>query len=305
MHLRQHRAIVYVAAVAVLGLVLLPVWGVGVEPRWLDVRQTDAVLPGLPPNWDGRRVAIIADLHVGMWLGNTSAVRDAVRRLVTERPEVVLIAGDFLQSADPAIEARVAEAVALVQPLVAAGIPTFAVLGNHDYSLNRRNDAENDAMARALAAALEQAGIHLLRNDAAAIPAPGAESLYVVGLDSHWAGEDRPEAALAQVPAGRPYLVFMHNPASYARIAAGRAPVAFAAHTHGGQIRMPFSPHWSWLSWVRAEEMPADGWGTQGYGSSGNRLYVNRGIGMTELPVRINCRPELTFVTLHQPSGQQ
>ena len=302
--LRGHRTITYVAVLGAACLVLLPVWGVLVEPRWLDVTHEVAALPGLPPEWEGQRVALISDLHVGMWLGNTSTVRDAVRRLVAERPGAVLIAGDFLQSADPATRARIAEAVGLVRPLVAAGIPTYAVLGNHDYSLNRRGDAENDAMASALATALTRAGVHLLRNAAAALPPPSgaaAESLYVVGLDSHWAGADRPDAALAQVPAGRPYLVLMHNPASYPPIAAGRAPLALAAHTHGGQIRAPVLPHWSWLSWVRDPGMPTDGWGRQSYGSTGNRLYVTRGIGMTELPVRINCRPELALFTLRRP----
>jgi hypothetical protein len=41
-----------------------------------------------------------------------------------------------------------------------------------------------------------------------------------------------------------------------------------------------------------------DGWAPPSYGDGGNGLYVNRGIGFSALPVRINCRPELTLVTL-------
>lgn len=92
----------------------------------------------------------------------------------------------------------------------------------------------------------------------------------------------------------------MHNPASFERIAAGRAPIAFAAHTHGGQVRIPFTPKWTWLSWVRGERVHSDGWDPPSVGAPGNRLYINRGIGMSELPVCINCRPELTLFTLRR-----
>jgi predicted MPP superfamily phosphohydrolase len=49
--------------------------------------------------------------------------------------------------------------------------------------------------------------------------------------------------------------------------------------------------------WLSSEKVKADGW-IDGYGQAGNRLYVNRGIGFSSLPPRINCRPELTFFTL-------
>ena len=43
--------------------------------------------------------------------------------------------------------------------------------------------------------------------------------------------------------------------------------------------------------------MHADGW-IDGYGAPGNRLNVNRGMGFSTIPVRINCPPELTYFAL-------
>lgn len=48
---------------------------------------------------------------------------------------------------------------------------------------------------------------------------------------------------------------------------------------------------------MRDDPVHADGW-IDGYGKAGNRLYVNRGIGMSAVPIRINCPPELTIFTL-------
>ena len=289
----------------------LVIWGAAIEPRMIDMEEETIRVRGLPPEWEGRQIALIADLQVGMWMANTGTARRIVERLVENPPAVVLIAGDFLYKADDELDALIGEAVEIVRPLPAAGIPTFAVLGNHDYSLDLEDDSKNSEMAKRLAAALEKAGIRVLRNDAApmmitapasanSVPtsAASATEFHVVGIGSHWAEEDDPTAAIGAVPAGAPYVVLMHNPRSFERIAPGQAPVAFAAHTHGGQVRLPFTPEWTWLTFVKEDPVHADGWSTNGFGQAGNRLYVNRGIGFSDVPLRINCPPELTLFTV-------
>ena len=284
-----------------VALVLLIVYGVFVEPRFfLDDEKFEARIPSLPAAWDGRSVAVLADFQVGMWLGNTEMAEEAVEDAVDEGVSLALIAGDFVYHPD---SARVDRAVALVRPLVAAGVPTLAVLGNHDYSLFKESSTANEGMARYLEERLEAAGVPVLRNEAVAVAAD-ADTLWVAGIGSVWAGDSHPAEALAGVPDGAPRLVLMHNPESYREIPGGAAPMAFAAHTHGGQIRFFPGERNSWLDIVRDREVAADGWAAQQIGAESNRLYVNRGIGFSTLPVRINCRPELTTVTLRTaPAG--
>jgi predicted MPP superfamily phosphohydrolase len=105
--------------------------------------------------------------------------------------------------------------------------------------------------------------------------------------------------ALEGVPDGAARVVFMHNPDTFAEIPAGAAPLGVAAHTHGGQIRVPSMPEWSWMALLQNERVHADGW-IDGYGAPGNRLYVNRGIGFSTIPMRIFCPPEVTFFTLRR-----
>jgi predicted MPP superfamily phosphohydrolase len=289
--------------IAVLGVLLsLLVYGAVIEPRViLDVREENALIPNLPVEWEGRTIAAVADFQVGMWWANTGMIRRVVQELITRRPAAVLLAGDFIYHPDADPRDLVEEVTALLRPLADSGIPTYAVLGNHDWGLNTPEGTKNARAARLTHEALTAAGIHVLHNEATPLPprSGGGVQLYIVGIDSRWAEEADPLAALRGVPAGAARVVFMHNPSTFAEIPAGAAPLAIAAHTHGGQIRIPFTPEWSWLTFTSHDAVHADGW-IDGYGRPGNHLYVNRGIGFSTLPLRINAPPEITVLTLRR-----
>jgi uncharacterized protein len=327
--LKNRKKYIKYSLFSLLGVALaLLGWGVAIEPRLIDVEEEEATLPRLPAAWEGQRVALIADLQVGMWLGNTDTVRRSVARLIEARPALILIAGDFIYrpvDEETRPEAReeqepeevretlreVERAVALVAPLTRAGLPTYAVLGNHDYAMGQPDEVKLEWVAHRLRQSLESAGVRVLENQAAPLPAPAAprakdsrdQPLYVAGVGSHFANNDHPEAALAQIPPEAPRIVFMHNPESFAEIPAGAAPLALAAHTHGGQIRLPLMPEWTWMNYFKQEKVHADGW-IDGHGRPGNRLYVNRGIGFSYAPLRINCPPEITLITLRRAAQE-
>ena len=285
-------------------IVLLLVWGVARSPRLIDVERYDVAIPGLPTAWQGQRIAFIADWQIGMWLNNTDTVRRIVARLAEERPAAVLIGGDFVYGASDDTEEDAGEATAIARMVSQAGIPTYAVLGNHDYGIVWQSDPKQAQRAQVVRAGLEGVGVRVLNNQAVPLPLPGGANtagngnpLYFVGIGPNWPNEDQPAAAVAQVPAGAPRVVFMHNPISYENIPANTAPLAIAGHTHGGQVRIPFTPDWSWVSLVKGRKVPIDGWITN-FGQPGNRLYINRGIGFSLVPIRINCLPEITVFTL-------
>ena len=236
-----------------------------------------------------------------MWGGNTGMVHEAVEDAVGDSVALALIAGDFVYHPDSSL---VDEAVAAVRPLVEAGIPTAVVLGNHDYSLMTESSERVDRFAAYLTAELERAGVTVLQNEAAAIAAPNGDTLWVAGVGSSWAGLADVPAALAAVPAGAPRLWLMHNSEAFRDIPSEEAHLALAAHTHGGQVRVFPGERTSWLDIVRDGEVAADGWAADSIGAPPNRIYINRGIGFSTVPVRINCRPELTLITLRQPTGE-
>ena len=280
---------------AALGLLLL--WSAA-EPYVIGEEVATVALPSLPEAWDGQRVAVIADLQVGMWLGNTWTIRRIVGRLIEERPAAVLIAGDFVYHPEGGPNDEVTHAAELLRPLVEAGVPAYAVLGNHDYQMPTAKAPKDAALAERVSAALETVGVQVLHNEVAPLSLPrGAPPLYLVGIGPRIPDEDDVDAALAQLPDTAPRLTLMHHPDSFTLFPADSAPLAFAAHTHGGQFRLPFTPQWSWMAYSEADAVHTDGW-IEGYGEAGNQLYVNRGIGFSVAPLRLNSTPELTLITL-------
>ena len=278
-------------------LVLLLAYGVLIEPRViLDEEHAEVALPQLGDELAGTEVAVLSDLQLGMWFANHGMVERAVEATLEADPDVVLLGGDFVYSSDPTIETQIDTLLDLIGPLIDSGIPTYAVLGNHDYKVGAADE---------LTTALEDAGIPVLSN--AAVPVPGpvddpAEQLHVVGIGPDLPNRVDVDAALADVPDAAPRVVLMHNPTVFDQLPAGTAPLALAGHTHCGQVALPGTPDWAYLALTSEERIVADGWAPEGYGAEGNRMFVTCGIGFSVAPIRINAAPQVAFFTL-QPEN--
>lgn len=173
-------------------------WGFLVEPRLIDRQPREGSIPGLPAAWEGAEVAFISDFQIGIWLDNIGTARRMVTGIVEERPDVVLLGGDYVYSDSPGVEEQVRKIVDLFLPLKDAGLPTYAVLGNHD--------VEQEA-GELLERGLEAIGIPVLSNEVVALPSPDGASgppLHLVAVAPHLPEpRDDPAAALSAVPDGR------------------------------------------------------------------------------------------------------
>ena len=257
----------------------IPVLAEAAEEQARPERVTFA-LPGLDPAHDGLRVAQLSDVHVGRRTA-PETIRHAVEQANAFAPDLVVLTGDFLSYSRADVEG----VRALLGGLAA---PTVAVLGNHDVWVDPQGAAD----------ALRGHGYEVLENAWTRVRLRGVP-FTIVGVGDHHTRRDDVAAAVRGLPAGVAPLVLAHGPRTADRLRAlGRPLVCLSGHTHGGQINLPvLTP----LLLASLREPYARGRFQLGE----VQLYVNRGIGMSGLRVRINSPAEVTLATLRraEPRG--
>src|SRR6266576_5427768 len=93
----------------------------------LEVTRTAVAVADLPPALTGLRIGLITDLHRSRLVSHED-VTHAVARLMDERPDLIVLGGDYVTWGDRAYVGLSAEALASL----AAPYGVFGILGNHD-----------------------------------------------------------------------------------------------------------------------------------------------------------------------------
>jgi uncharacterized protein len=238
-----------------------------------DLVITQAVVPvaGLPPALAGLRLGLLTDVHRSYFVSHDD-VAHAVAALMSQRPDLIVLGGDYVTYGDRDYVAPSADALA---PL-SAPHGVYGILGNHD--------DDHD-----MPAALGRNGVQMLK-DARTRLTIRSETIDLVGI-RFWTKRQMDIAGLTRGAAPMTMLL-AHDPRRLTEAAALGVPLVLSGHTHGGQVVLPL------VGAVAAQKFPV----VAGIGVRGRTtMFVSRGIGTIYLPVRINCPPEVAVLTL-QPA---
>ena len=258
------------------------------QPQLVSI---EVPLPRLPEAWDGFRIAQLADFHYDDYF-SVIPLRKAVDMVDRIQPDLVVLTGDFVTS--PArkptrsIAIRSAKAIEPCAPLLAqlrAPSGILAVLGNHDAVADSAHIID----------VLQSHGISVLRNRSVPFERSG-KRLWVSGVDDVLEGKPDLALAMRNIPQGEPVMLLAHEPDWADYVAHHPVDLQLSGHSHGGQIRLPLigPPYLPRL----ARKYP---WGLRQIGPL--TLYTNSGIGTIEVPIRLNCPPEVTLITLRAAHG--
>ena len=252
------------------------------RPRLVSI---EIALPRLAESFDGYRIAQLSDLHYDDHF-SVVPLRKAIDIIKGLQPDLVVLTGDFVTSRGRAHRRVAIQAAKRVEPCaqllaqLSSCFKTMAILGNHDVDTDPSHIVE----------VLQSQNIQVLRNQSQTFER-GGKRLWVAGVDDILHGKPKLDVAMKGIPADEPVMLLAHEPDWADYVAKHPVDLQLSGHSHGGQIRIPLlgAPYLPPL----ARKYP---WGLRQINQL--TLYTNVGIGTIEIPMRIDCPPEVTQITL-------
>lgn len=257
------------------------------EPNRPRVIHKEITLRRWPVRLDGFTIALLSDFHYDPYF-SVHSIRSAVEIVNHLHPDLITLTGDFVSVpliGSPEKGAADAEPCAELLGKLRAPHGVWSVLGNHDASCD--SDRVTDT--------LKAVGISTLSNKSIVIEKDGAR-FWLAGIDDVLKGSPDLPSALRGIPSQEAVVLMVHEPDYADHVARYPVDLQLSGHTHGGQVRIPF---------MRPLYLPPLAkkyvWGL--FKVRELSLYTNAGIGTVEVPVRWNCPPEITFITLKKSNG--
>jgi predicted MPP superfamily phosphohydrolase len=258
-----HRIVEFLFAAAVLAG-LYGVFNAG----WTRITRTTVQLANLPASWQGRRAALISDVHLGH-VRNGNFLRRMVAKILKEEPDAIFIAGDLYDGT--AIDTgRAAE------PLNKLTAPhgVYFIAGNHEQF------GDDSKYLEAIAAA----GVRVLSNEKVDV-----DGLQIIGVAYRNAVRGGQLASVLQdvrVDRDRASILLTHAPDHPEIAEAAGVSLQLSGHTHLGQ----FIP-WSWMARRIYRQFV---YGLSRIGKM--QVFTSSGAGTWGPPLRLGSNPEIVML---------
>src|ERR1700723_618038 len=235
---------------------------------WTRITRTTVQLANLPAVWQGRRAALISDVHLGH-VRNGNFLRRMVAKILKEEPDAIFIAGDLYDGT--AIDTgRAAE------PLHKLTAPhgVYFIAGNHEQF------GDDSKYLQAIAAA----GVRVLSNEKVDV-----DGLQIIGVPYRNAVRGGQLASVLQdvgLDRDRASILLTHAPDHPEIAEAAGVSLQLSGHTHLGQL-IP----WSWMARRAYRQFV---YGLSQIGKM--QVFTSSGAGTWGPPLRLGSNPEIVVL---------
>ena len=240
------------------------------EPYHVEIVHQEVTIKGLPEDLHGATFAQVSDIHAG-YANLERVYEEALAHVNKSDPDFIFFTGDYIDKRATVQNYPMAEFLARFR----AKRGVFACYGNHDHLRGKPGTRK----------ILDKAGVRVLDNESIR----HETGLWIAGIDDMHEGQPDYARTFADLPADQTSIVLSHNPRLIEK-AKGRDVLILSGHTHGAQFRLKFPPPLLiCVAHLRCWQVA--GW----YRRGASRLYVNRGLGVTGKPFRIDCPAEISL----------
>lgn len=300
--LRRHRRL-GLALGSTLSTVVLTQLIVGIAHTRTNIATNHQTLyyTTLPKSFDGYRIALFADLHIGSMLNPEEESARLVEIINSTEADAVVFAGDLTHIRHDEITPQIAAILANIK----ARDGVISVLGNHDTGVYIKDSVtlSRHENTRLFAEKIDKIGWRLLRDNTAYITRD-CDSIAITGIDfsdrllefKHAlnAPEDYdPQRLYRQIPDNTFSICISHLPQLWDN-AFWRYNLTLAGHVHATQIKFSCGNFALSPAMLLYNE-----WSGLYKRNNNDYLYINDGIGCVGFFMRIGAKPEVTVIELH------
>lgn len=254
------------------------------NPKNIDLVEIDIELDNLGWNFHNYRILNLADIHLGQWV-NPDYLNDLVDYVNTLNFDLITLTGDYvsynMEDYDIALKSSFKK--------LKAKDGKYGILGNHDHWMG----------SEIIRDIFEKSDIVDLSNDVVRL-SKGDDHLNLAGVDSCTVCADNLDEVLAKLDETCPTILLAHEP-DFAKESSqtGRIDFQISGHSHGGQFIIP-----------KFETTPFRGPNSTKYPVGLYKVndmiqYTSKGLGTNSFRIRINCKPEITIITLKTKMKQK
>lgn len=243
----------------------------------IDFVEIDIELNKLGWNFHNFKILNITDIHLGQWI-TPEYLDELVDYVNTLNFDLITLTGDYFSYIMEDYEDSLEKSLKKLK----AEYGKFGVLGNHDHWMDANKIRE----------IFKKSDIVDLSNDVYTLK-KGGDCLNIAGIDSCTVCADNLDQVLEKLPKNIPTILLAHEP-DFAKESSktGRFDIQISGHSHGGQFIIP-----------KFETTPFRGPNSTKYPVGlykvGNMIqYTSKGLGTNSFRLRINCKPEITIITL-------
>jgi predicted MPP superfamily phosphohydrolase len=251
----------------------------------VTVNAVEINKPSFDNNASPLKVLHISDMHIE----NISVSPEELKsRLQDESIDIIALTGDFLDR-----KRSIPRLIPYLETLTELNpkYGTYAVYGNHDYVLRKKN-------FRVLNNLLQDYGIKTMQNEHHSIVCSG-KNINIIGIDDNSTNRSEVDKAYSGIKNGY-NLVLTHDPNVVLKMKDYNFDYLLSGHFHGGQIYWPKPYHLVKMGKLARMNIVK---GLHYY--QGKAFYISEGLGQTGVNVRIGSRPEITIHYLYVSSDDK
>ncbi len=280
----------------IIGIIVFTICSASALIGRFNFRTEKITVPikGLDQRLEGLKIVQLSDMHLASFYHHKRKLQTVITGINSLQPDLIINTGDFVSYGW-----REFDRCDTILAKSESRFGNLAILGNHDIGTYLPGISEADRIKNTdrIKELIEASGYRLLDNENIVIDIRGA-TVEFAGVETSGRFPEMIHTEITQSIKGADTadlsIILIHDPNQWKTDIAGKTDfdLSLAGHTHGMQIGiLARNLRWSPARYIYPE------WNGL-YTVGDQHLYVNRGLGVLGIPIRIWMPPEITLLVL-------